>query len=95
MKVSFIHSLEILIPAEIDLDIDAEFTPGSDGYFDYRTGDAEPPSNDEAELNNEDAVEKQIRQWFADQCQETLKQWHRFVGSNDFKDLVRGKIWQD
>lgn len=94
MKVSFLHALEILIPAEIVLDIDAEFTPGSAGYFDYRTGDAEPPSNDEAELNNEDEIERQVRAWFAEQCQETLKQWHRFTGSPEFTELVKENVWQ-
>ena len=89
MNISFTHALEILLPAEIELDIDATLTAGSDGHFDHVTGDCDPPSNDEVELDNEDEIEKQIRQWFADQCQETLKQWHMFVGSKEFAELVR------
>ena len=93
MKVNFKHYLEVILPAEIELDIEADLIPGSSGYFNLATGDCDPPSYDEVELSNEDQIEQAIRQWFSDQCQETLKQWFRFTGDPTFSDLVKERSY--
>ena len=88
MKMNLTLCREIDVPAEIELELDVEIDPGSDGYFDHVTGDCDPPYPATVSVDNIDEALKVMAAWFDHQKAENLAQFERYLQSREFADYV-------
>ena len=87
-NLTFTLYRELELPAEVELEAVVSITPGSNGYFDHVTGDCDPPHGAEIEVENEDAMIQQLRQWFDLQKEEAVKQLRHYLESEEFAEIV-------
>lgn len=83
---------EVIIPAGIELEVEATVEAGSDGYFDHVTGDCDPPHGPEVEVQNRELLVAQIEQWFDHQKREAVEQFERYLASGEFKEKAEETI---
>ena len=74
---------EVIIPAEIELEVEATVEAGSDGYFNPMNGDCDPPCNAEVEVNNREMLIAQIEQMFEHYKRENIKQLEMYLDSEE------------
>lgn len=72
------------IPAEIELQVECEYVPGSRGYFNHITGDCDPPSNAEVWIENRYEIEAYISWLFDGWKAETIKRVNDHLDSAEF-----------
>jgi hypothetical protein len=88
MKMTITLCREIDVPAEIELALDVEIDPGSNGYFDPATGDCDPPCPASVDVNNLHEALDAMAAWFDHQKAENLAQLERYLDSQQFVDYV-------
>lgn len=88
MKMNLVLCREIDVPAEIELALDVEIDPGSNGYFDHVTGDCDPPYPASVEVDNRKEALDSIAAWFDHQKAENLAQFERYLESQEFVNYV-------
>lgn len=86
---------EVIIPAEIELEVEATVKAGSYGYFDHVTGDCDPPRGPEVSVQNRDLLIAQIEQWFDHQKREAVQQFDRYLASGEFKEKAEETMGEE
>jgi len=87
-NITFNISRELDLPAEIEMEVEATFTPGSRGYFNPANGDCDPPSNSEIEVQNRDILIAQIEQLFDHHKKEAISQLEKYLESSEFESAA-------
>lgn len=87
-NLTFTLYRELELPAEVELEAVVSITPGSMGYFNPINGDCDPPHGSDVEVQNEDAMIQQLRQWFDLQREEAVKQLRHYLDSEAFAEIA-------